>query len=566
MIRLFQRHKKRKIYSIDGMWRFKPDPEKNGLHLRWFQSFPEDATEIVVPSCWNNELGLYEYEGAAWYCTEFVTKLPNINLCFHGVTGQAEIYVDGVHVGGHYGSFTGFDITVRGLAQGKHQLVVFVDNTHNDTDTFPLAKVDWFHYGGIFRSVEIMELGGLWIKSYRINYQLNETMTNVMLEMDINIENIEFATIERELKIYINDKLVNRTAVTLKRDTTVRIDGISLENIRLWELDNPILYYVKMEIDEDDIIERIGFREIKAYDRKIYLNGKEIFLKGINRHEDHPDWGFAIPFKLMKRDMDIIKDMGCNSIRGSHYPNAEVFLDYCDQKGILFWEEIPMWQFFDRHFNNPLVVQRGMVMLEEMITRDYHHPCIIIWSVHNEVETDVESCYKMTEIFVKKVRSLDSDRLVTYASNKDIRDRCFSLVDLVCINKYLGWYENKLESWDDFLKSLKGKLTKEKLDHLPILISEFGAGALYGEITFEGAKWTENFQNKYLDFALNLFLNDPDICGTYIWQYCDIRTPVGNELERPRCYNNKGIVNEYRKPKMAYWTVKRFYNDYQKIE
>lgn len=560
MARLYERHTKRKVVSLDGMWKFRIDPERRGIREKWFENFPADSMDVVVPSCWNNELGLYDYEGCGWYYTTFRNTGNHVNLIFHAVTGQAEVYVDGRHLGGHYGGFTGFNFVLRDLVPGEHTLAVLVDNIHNDTDTIPLARVDWFHYGGITRSVELMELPEIWIRKHRVEYTLSEDLKTAALGFDIHLEAFSAKAAAGELRILLNDRIVARH--TLKEGAlaaNVRLGGIPVRDVKLWDIGKPNLYTVTIEIDGDDSIERIGFRKIEAKNQKILLNGREIFIKGVNRHEDHPDWGFAIPLKLMKRDMDIIKDMGCNAIRGSHYPNSELFLDLCDQEGMLFWEEIPMWQYFDKHFRNPAVVGRGLGMLEEMVERDYHHPSIIIWSVHNEVDTNEPSCFDMTKLFVEKVKSLDSSRLLTYASYKDINDICFSLVDLVCLNKYLGWYHDQMEDWGKFIDTVSVKLENEGLSHLPMVISEFGAAGLYGDVTFEGPKWTENYQESYLNYTLNLFLNHPRLAGTYIWQYCDIRTAKEMEMGRARSFNNKGIVNEYRKPKMAYWTVKKLY-------
>jgi len=159
----------------------------------------------------------------------------------------------------------------------------------------------------------------------------------------------------------------------------------------------------------------------------------------------------------------------------------------------------------------------------------------------------------------RKVTSLDATRPITYATMHPLEDICLSLVDLLSVNKYLGWYHDSVEHWQVFLSQFKEKLKNEGLAGKPIIISEFGAGALYGERTFEEQKWSEGFQERYLEYTLNLFLKDPDIIGTFIWQYCDIRTARELDLSRPRSFNNKGIVNEYRKPKQAYWTVRKMY-------
>ena len=558
MNRLFKRHQKRKVTSLDGFWKFKLDPDNVGVKEQWFMGFPSECQKLLVPSCWNNELGLYHYEGAAWYETEFETNSSRFNLVFYGFIGQIEVYLDGKHRGGQYGGFAGFECLIEEAAPGTHKLTVLVDNTHNNINTIPLSRVDWFHYGGLFRSVELMELNDVWIKDYKIDYLLDQDLQNAQLHIDVTLQSFTGLT-NRELSVFVNDQFLCSKPVSIDTETAVKFSDHKLDNIKLWDTENPNLYLIRLEISDDDITERIGFRKVTVGDGKLLLNNKEVVLKGVNRHEDHPDWGFALPLKLMKKDLDIIKNLGCNAIRGSHYPNAPVFLDLLDQEGILFWEEIPMWGFPETALKDPLTLERGLLMHELMVKRDFHHPSIILWGMHNEIDTRTQAAYDLSIEFVDHVRSLDQPRPLTYATMYPIEDICLSLVDIISVNKYFGWYVGSIKQWEDFLQELKAKMKNEGLVGMPIVISEFGAGAIYGESTFEGQKWTENFQEKYLDYTLNLFLQDRAVIGTYIWQYCDIRTARELELSRPRSFNNKGIVNEYRKPKLAYWKVKQIF-------
>lgn len=559
MTRLFKRNTKRNTYLLDGVWKFKLDPEKVGLVEKWFENFPEDTVDMIIPSCWNNELGLYDYEGLAWYKTTFKTTKENINLQFHGITGLCDVYLDGKLIGNHYGGFTGFSITLNNINLGAHTLIITVNNTHDSLNTIPLSRVDWFHYGGITRSVEIMELDDSWIKDYRIAYSLNSDYTAAVLNISVDFQTFEGLDFNKNFNIYMNDKLIYAETLDIKEKSSYSLKPIHLENLLLWDTENPNLYTMRLEIDNDDVIDRIGFRDVTIEDKQLKLNGKALYLKGVNRHEDHPDWGFALPLKLMKKDIDIIKNLGCNTIRGSHYPNAPIFLDYLDEQGILFWEEIPMWGYPEEPLKNPLILERGLMMHEEMVKRDYHHPAIILWGMHNEVDTRTQAAFTITKAFADKVRILDNTRPLTYATMFPLDDICYPLVDIVSVNKYFGWYEGDIKGWESFLIKLKDKLKNDNLEHMPIIMSEFGAGAIYGDNTFESPKWTENYQEKYLSYTLNLFYKDKDIIGTYIWQYCDIRTAKELEMGRPRSFNNKGIVNEYRKPKLAYWTVQKIY-------
>ncbi len=557
MVRLYERHQERKTSFLDGFWQFITDPDNKGEDEKWYRKFPAGCRRQMVPGCWNTSLGLFDYEGKAWYFRRFKTEKENIKLRFHGVSGLCRVYLDGNLLGEHYGGFTGFDFSVTGIEPGYHSLTLMVDSAPNTVDTIPLERVDWKHYGGIIRSVEVMELDPIWIDLFTIDYSLSGSTADVAFMLTLSHSGDQKK--ELPLKIYAeNTVLVDEEISVSPGDSGLRYTAV-LEDVRIWNPENPQLYTFRVQLGRDDIIERTGFRTVKAADSRLLVNGKPVVLKGVNRHEEHPDWGFSVPPNLTKRDLDIIMNLGCNSVRGSHYPNSELFLDFCDEHGIMFWEEIPMWGFPEEALANETVLNRGLAMHEEMIRRDRHHPSIIMWGMHNEVDTRTQAGYDLTKKFTEKVRGLDSSRPLTFATMHPLDDICLPLVDIASVNSYHGWYHSTLEHWSGFLGKFKEKLAADGLEKMPIIMSEFGAGAVYGTRSFEGPRWTENYQEKYLEHTLNLFLNDERIIGTYIWQYCDIRTAKVMELSRPRSFNNKGIVNEYRQPKEAYWKVREFY-------
>jgi len=499
---------------------------------------------------------LYHYEGAAWYSTTFRSDAANLRLVCHGVNTEADVYLDGRHLGYHYGGFMKFGFTVTGVRPGLHTLTMRVDNTHNTTDTIPLARVDWFHYGGIIRSVEVMELGEVWLQDCRLDYNL--AGEGAELSIGATAGNLSGKPVEVGFAVTVDGQLLHQRQLTLPAgESRIGVDGLQLARIERWDPEHPRLYTIRLELGGDDLAERIGFREVRADAGRILLNGRPLFLKGVNRHEDHPDWGFAFPQKLMKKDLEIVKKMGCNTIRCSHYPNSEAFLDLCDEQGMLLWEEIPMWGFPEEVLKNPLVLERGLAFHQAMVERDRHHPAIILWGLHNEIDTTCEAGYRITEAFARTVREMDQTRLVTYASNHDMGDRCFALADVVSVNRYFGWYHDRYEDWPAHLVELKEKLRREGLSHLPLVISEFGAAGIAGDTGFESRKWSEQYQRELLEYLVDLFGRDPEVAGFFIWQFCDIRSACEMESNRARSFNNKGLVDEYRRPKLAYWAMER---------
>lgn len=561
MLRLFHESLTRRISDLDGRWYYCPDPEGNA---DWRNALPQGKKPIFVPSCWSNESGMLHYEGDVWMETEFNITHPNIRLVFGAVNNDCDVYLDGIHLGHHYGPFNQFAFTVTDLAPGCHHLVLRTNNLHNEDDTIPLSNSDWFHYGGIIRSVEVHEFDAAIIEGLKLEYEIVGNNT-VALNAKATVFSSE--AVSGPIRLLLDGKVIADTQLDVNGAGEAVLSA-TLENISLWDLESPNLYTFTAEFAGDSLRERTGFRKIEIKDRKFLLNGKPIFFKGVNRHEEHPDWGFAVPVNLAKRDVDIIRDLGCNFTRGSHYPNAKSTLDYMDETGMLFWEEVPMWQFHERHYTNELVLSRAVQMHEEMVTRDYNHPCIVVWGLHNEVCSDTQAGWAASKLFRETIEKHDKSRLITYASKFPLTDVCYEFADFIAINYYIGWYQGPLSDWPAFIDKLSAYLEQTGNGHKPLVMSEFGAGAIFGDRETESEiTWSENYQYDYMEYTLDLFQNHERMNGALIWQYCDIRagtrtreSGIRRALSRPRSFNNKGIVNEYRKPKFAYYAVKKAFS------
>lgn len=557
MLRLFKESFTRRMSALDGEWYYCKDAEGSGAQNGFARALPAEKLPIIVPSCWNNEPGMIHYEGSVWLETDFDTQLPNVRLVFGAVNNECDVYLDGALLGSHYGGFTEFAFVCENLAPGMHHLSLRTSNLHNTTDTIPLTDVDWFHYGGIIRSVEVHEFEKAAIERVKIEYTLSDENT---AQITARVQLRAFEQLDAPAVLKLGDTVLAHVDVSLCGAGEAVLHA-TLENVERWSPESPRLYAFTVEFAGDTMRERTGFRTIEVRERQFLLNGKPFVFKGVNRHEEHPDWGFAVPAKIAKKDIDIIRGMGCNMIRGSHYPNAKSTLDYMDEVGMMFWEEIPMWGFPEAALANELVRARGVQLHTEMVTRDYNHPCIIVWGLNNEVQTGTQAAWEVAKRFHDTLRSHDTTRLITYASNHPLEDICYEFADFISINYYIGWYGGPLENWPGFLDKLTEYLDKTGNGDKPLVMSEFGAGGVYGETAFEDVMWTENYQQEYLEYTLDLFMHHPRMNGTIIWQYGDIRVNLEprRALTRPRSFNNKGLVNEYRHPKLAYYAVKKAY-------
>lgn len=550
MHRSFETSTTRRRRALDGHWDFLVDPDDEGINAAYYKSFPDDADQIDVPAAWNASTKYDDHESPVWYRRQFAMPDPGLTrIVFQGVCHDATVWLDGERIAEHYGGYTPFE-EITDIDAGEHELVVRADNSR-DERSIPRPGTDWYPYGGITREVIIESVPNVFVNDLEINYSLDEDHADVTVT--VTVRNEGDATEER-VAVEIGDTFTERV-VSLDGAMTSVDFHLSLTVTR-WSPNEPTLYKVAAKAGEgdhlDEYCERIGFRTVEVTDTDLVVNGNPIDLRGVNRHEDHPEWGHAQPLRLQELDLDVIEAAGLNTVRTSHYPNHPRFLDCCDERGILVIEEIPYWQFNAERFGRDGVLDRGKTMLTEMIDRDRSHPSVLAWSVTNECANDEAGVAEATGELVDIVRDLD-DRPVTLASNNyhpngDGDDLCLKHVDFVCANGYPGWYRE-----GKYANVLAG--VREDYPEKPIVVSEFGAGAVYGERTRDDQKWSEGFQAAFIEDAIETFDDTEYVAGYTIWQYCDTRTDPRKWEGRPKTKNNKGIVDEYRRPKEAYHRV-----------
>ncbi|EMA38017.1 glycoside hydrolase family 2 protein [Halococcus hamelinensis] len=558
MQRAFPTSRTRTYRSLDGRWEFVPDPNDVGERDAYYDSFPADHDGQYVPGTWNTTPEYYDHEDPAWYHRSFhLQERTDALLRFTAVAHEATVWVDGREVASHYGGYTPFRAHLSGLDTGTHDVTVRVDNSRTP-HSLPLPDTDWFPYGGITREVFLETVPTSYLDDPTVRYRLDGDVATVTAE--VLVRNTGEAS-NGTVTVEVGDERVGESVTVPSGESVHEVElGLDVER---WSLDDPTLYDVRATFSsetgvEDELRDRIGFREVDVTERSLLLNGEPVDVAGVNRHEDHPDWGHAVPLELMERDLDIIERLGCNTIRTSHYPNHPYFLDLCDERGILVLEEIPYWQYDGDDFAREHVLERGERMLGEMIERDRHHPSVVAWSLHNECYNHQDGVADATRRLAEVARERDDSRPLTLASNTDWRgheDRCLQYVDFVCLNAYWGWYRDD-RNWDEFLEEVR-----EHHPEKPILVSEFGAGAIQNERTWDDQKWSETYQADLLERAIDTFDAAEYVTGWTVWQYCDTRTDPRKAMKRPKTKNNKGIVDEFRRPKEAYWRLQGMLDD-----
>jgi len=554
---LYDRTPERNKCALDGWWDFVVDSAETGEEVGYYQQFPDElCTRITVPGVWETRFGLEDYQGVAWYRKVFKPGFTGrCLLTFGAVAYKAKVWLNGEYLGAHEGDFTAFKF-VASLREGENAVVVRVDNRHTD-QSLPKEVVDWYPYGGITRSVICEQIGDVYIDHVHLVARLDGHV-----EAKVTARNAGDSDARLPVSIAIDGGVVGQGIVSVGgRSEQIHAMSVTVTEPEPWAPATPRLYEAQVRLGEDLFVERFGFREITTDGHRLLLNGEPIFVRGVNRHEDHPDWGFALPDRVMQRDVEIIESLNCNAIRGSHYPNHPTFLDLCDEEGLLFFAEVPGWQYSAYQLSHKPTADLLATTLREMITQQCNHPCIIIWSLHNECDTDV---FREDDLDVRSeferlfalARELDDTRLVTYASHRYWHDKHFDLADVVCLNQYIGWYVDELEGAD--LAAYLDRMV-EMVPDKPILITEFGAGGLYGYHSIARRKWSEEHQAEHIVRQIEQMLENEHVAGCYIWQYCDILSNPARAIRRPRSLNNKGLVDEYRRPKMAYCWVRDAY-------
>lgn len=564
MIRLFEQHYIRNARELDGMWNF---------HM---EGFDKDY-RLPVPGCWEQHPDFPKHRGTGTYTKKiYIRKSGAVRLEFKGVSHTADVFFDGIQIAHHYNAFTPFSSIIKNVSKGEHEIKVIVDNTFGEHSALHIPN-DYYTYGGITRPVALECISDIYIKKLHFLPYLKDNSWHA--KIDITICNLSDKAADFSLTASLSPvsdyasqtvcqppeeaPLTAMQKLPADSETTLSFDE-AFPYAAAWSNTEPNLYYLNTVLfvnDEaiDDLIERVGFRTVSVNGSHIEVNGEAVFLKGFNRHEDFAIAGCAIPLQLMAHDMELMQDMGANALRTSHYPNDERFLDLCDECGIFVWEENHARAISLERMQNPNFDRQCEDCNSEMIENHYNHPSIIIWGILNECASDTkEGRDKYQRQFVQ-LKRLDASRPTTFATCRHFTDICLDLPDIVSYNLYSGWYESlptdiRNTQEIDWIRQSGGA-------DKPIIVSEFGAGAMYGYRDRTHCKWSEEYQADLLRENLDVYMNEKNICGVFIWLFADCRVTEEEWFtRRARCHNNKGVVDEYRRPKLAYDVVKEIFH------
>ncbi len=557
MHRLFPTHHIRKCAPAPALWTL-TTLDDGGLPA---------PVKALVPSAWELIPALHNYRGRAVYETQIEcggsSAGSSVRFRFGGVSFWAKVYLDGALIGEHYNAFTAFDAIARNVPYGVHHLQVEVDSRFSAESTLHFGN-DYYSYGGITRPVDVEYLGDVYVRQLHVTPI--RTADGWQAKAEAVVASLADAPIVCDVRLAVadNEVCVEDVEIAPGKETVV-IQVIDCPDVQPWSVDAPVMYSASAVIEAegepvDDLRDRIGFRTVEVKGKDILFNGKKLIIKGFNRHEEYGPFGCTIPVEAMAHDICLMKDMGANAVRTCHYPNDPRFLDLCDEMGLLVWEESHARGIQEHTMRLPNFMPQHMQNTREMVAQHYNHPAIFIWGCLNECADDTDygaDCYRQT---YRLLDELDTSRPMTAALLERAGGKVFGDSDVVSVNIYPRWYHNTPVK--DGMDRKMAEIAAGGGGDKPLIISEIGAGAVYGYHDPIGeAKWSEERQCTILREQITTVLNHPACSGIFIWQFADVRVDEGWAMGRPRTHNNKGVVNEYRQPKMAYKVVKDLFTE-----
>ena len=562
----------RTTISLDGTWNTIVDPYESGIPSRYYEPpKPKDKTALIefdfdhspklhVPGDWNTQReSLLFYEGPLWYQRQFAYRRREHTrtfLYFGAANYLARVWLNGKKLGEHAGGFTPFDFEVTGeLAEGENSVVVEVDNTRH-AEGVPSNHTDWWNYGGLTRSVKLIEVPETFIENYSV--QLSKGKSDE-IEGEVHLNLAHWNPAEA--------KPVTIEIPELHLKVVGEQDKLGWQFFRmratpeLWSPENPKLYEVTISAGEDRIVDQIGFRTIETRGPQILLNGKPIFLRGISLHEEAPfRSGRAFSEEDDRTLLTWAKELGCNFVRLAHYPHNEDMVRLADRMGLLVWEEVPV--YWEMLFQNPATLENAKAQLRDVIARDQARAAIILWSVSNE--TPINSARNaFLKTMAEYARSLDSTRLITSASDKwhftdrntaELSDPLGDYLDVIGLNEYIGWYGDR-KSEDADQTSWKFAYTK------PVIVSEFGADALYNLHGDAETRFTEEYQANLFEHQLGMLGRMPQLAGMSPWILMDFHSPRRPLPGIQDYFNRKGLISDRGQKKQAFYILQKSYQE-----
>ncbi|QEJ96581.1 beta-glucuronidase [Treponema phagedenis] len=587
----------RAVIDLGGIWRFKVDYDECGLNEKWFMGMLDTESVMCVPASYNDIAAMSDirnHVGSVWYQRDVVVPQlltgQRLVLRFGSVTHKAHVYWNGALIAEHSGGFTPFEVVLKpsDIAE-TNQLTVRVNNIL-DISTLPVGlyseskdengkiirknmpNFDFFNYAGIHRPVTLVSTPEYFIDDIILTNECSGTSAKVHYAVTISGKD-GVVDADSGFSVAVDCIAEDGSLVTSANGFT---GELHIENVKRWNPLKPYLYTIRVKLLKDGTLidlydEPYGIRTVAVKNGQFLINEKPFYFKGFGKHEDafYTGRGFNAAQTLL--DFNLMKWMGANSFRTSHYPYAEETMRLCDRLGIVVIDEVPAVGIHLNFMASLLTPAEKRdtfaeiqtkaaheTVIRELIERDKNHCCVVMWSIANEPETNDKGADAYFAPLIKRAKDLDPQKrpvtIVTLMSSLPETCRVSAMIDVLCLNRYYGWY---LQSGDvkEGGKAAYTELQKwqEKFPDKPIMYTEFGADTVAGFHSLDPVMFTEEYQVAYLKANTEQFAAIKNFVGEHVWNFADFET--SQNIIRVQG-NKKGVFTRDRKPKMAAYFLK----------
>jgi beta-glucuronidase len=572
---------------LTGLWRFRLDGAGKGRSAEWFRRPLADAREMAVPASFNDvaDPAVREYFGDVWYQT--TVRVPRgwdgqrIVLHFESATHRATVWVNDAEVVSHEGGFTPFEAEVTEHVQaGEEARVTVVVNNTLSFQTIPPGVIedtshgrrlryfhDFFNYAGIHRPVWLYATPHVHLTDITVVTGLDGA--NGSIEYRAEAQDADGAEVRVVLREADGVEVASSTGAS---------STLTVPNVHRWAPGDGYLYDLEVQLVGgdgellDSYHQSVGVRTVAVDGTRFLINGEPFHFKGFGKHEDIPVIGKGHNDAFLVHDFELLKWVGANSFRTSHYPYAEAVLDYADRQGIVVIDETAAVGLnvnlsvedpdargsttFSPERVNDQTREAHVQAIRELVARDKNHPSVVLWSIANEPESDTEGAERYFEPLFPLTRELDPTRPVGFANLLTApygKCRVSQFGDVVMLNRYYGWYvdtgdlEAAETAWEN---ELRGWAKEGK----PIIITEYGADTYPGLHSLLPEPWSEEYQVAFLEMNHRVFDRFDAVVGEQVWNFADFATISG--IARVGG-NKKGVFTRDRQPKAAAHTLRR---------
>lgn len=555
----------RKVMELKDNWMFVKEAENAE------DAASKKGTAISLPHTWNavdgQDGGNDYHRGTCWYVTKFqkpeLEAGSQIYVEFLGASVIADIYLNGEAVAHHEGGYSTFRVNLTDKLQEENVLAVALNNADNNY-VYP-QKADFTFYGGLYRMVNLIVVPE---SHFELDYAGgNGIAVTPTVECDENRVPTGKASVKVETWVTGNadSVVITITGEDSESKTVAVVDEhaeatFELEHVHLWDgVDDPYLYYAKAELSSGDVTETtFGCRSFYTDPEKGFvLNGRVYPLRGVSRHQDRTGAGNALSYEMHKEDMEIIKEIGANTIRLAHYQHAQEFYDLCDEYGMVIWAEIP---YITMHMPNGRA--NTLSQMEELVVQNYNHPSIVCWGLSNEITAATpvdEDLLENHRLLNDLCHKLDKTRFTTMANvfMQETDSPLLEIPDVNSYNLYFGWYLGELEQNDEFFDEYHAKYPDRCIG-----FSEYGADAnpQYQSTAPTHGDYSETYQTVYHEHMLKMIEERPYLWATHVWNMFDFAAD-GRDEGGKHGVNQKGLVTMDRKLKKdAFYLYKAYWN------